>query len=149
MTLSNRGYIKRVATDTYRQQHRGGRGIIGMVTRETDAVRRMTIASTHQNLLFFTDRGRVFRLKCYQIPRETSRTAKGLPIVNLLSIDVKERVTAIITAPESVEDMFMVVRFSGRSSLNVEPTICFTLPLCRSIQGLNFMIQLAISLKTL
>ncbi|MGB2584422.1 MAG: DNA gyrase subunit A [Dehalococcoidia bacterium] len=109
VTLSNRGYIKRVATDVYRQQHRGGRGIVGMVTRETDAVRRMTIASTHQNLLFFTDRGRVFRLKCYEIPRETSRTAKGLPIVNLLSIDVKERVTAVITAPESVEDMFMVV----------------------------------------
>ena len=108
VTLSNRGYIKRVATDTYRQQHRGGRGIVGMVTRETDAVRRMLIASTHRNLLFFTDRGRVFRLKCYEIPRESSRTAKGIPIVNLLSIDVKERVTAVIIAPESVEDKFLV-----------------------------------------
>ncbi len=108
VTLSNRGYIKRVATDTYRQQHRGGRGIVGMVTRETDAVRRMLIASTHHNLLFFTDRGRVFRLRCYDIPRESSRTAKGIPIVNLLSIDVKERVTAVIIAPDSVEDKFLV-----------------------------------------
>ncbi|UCG82434.1 MAG: DNA gyrase subunit A, partial [Dehalococcoidia bacterium] len=109
VTLSRRGYIKRVATDTYRQQHRGGRGVVGMVTREMDDVWRMLIASTHQNLLFFTDRGRVFRLKCYEIPRETSRTAKGIPIVNLISIDTKERVTAVITAPESVQDKFMVV----------------------------------------
>jgi DNA gyrase subunit A len=109
VTLSKRGYIKRVATDTYRQQHRGGRGVVGMVTRETDDVRRMLIASTHQNLLFFTDRGRVFRLKCYQIPRESSRTAKGIPIVNLIAIDTKERVTAVITPPASVEDKFMIV----------------------------------------
>ncbi len=109
VTLSKRGYIKRVATDTYRQQHRGGKGVVGMVTREMDDVRRMLIASTHQNLLFFTDRGRVFRLKCYEIPRESSRTAKGIPIVNLISIDVKERVTAVITAPDSIEDKFMVV----------------------------------------
>ncbi len=108
VTLSNRGYIKRVATDTYRQQHRGGRGIVGMVTREADAVRRMLIASTHHNLLFFTDRGRVFRLKCYEIPRESSRTARGIPVVNLLSIDVKERVTAVITASELVQDRFLV-----------------------------------------
>ena len=109
VTLSKRGYIKRVATDTYRQQHRGGRGVVGMVTREMDDVRRMLIASTHQNLLFFTDRGRVFRLKCYQIPRESSRTAKGIPIVNLIAIETKERVTAVITAPASVEDKFMIV----------------------------------------
>jgi DNA gyrase subunit A len=109
VTLSKRGYIKRVATDVYRQQHRGGRGVVGMVTRETDYVRRMLIASTHQYLLFFTDRGRVFRLKCYAIPRETSRTAKGLPIVNLISIETKEQVTAVITMPESVEDKFLVV----------------------------------------
>ena len=109
VTLSKRGYIKRVATDTYRQQHRGGRGVMGMVTRETDYVRRMLIASTHEYLLFFTERGRVFRLKCYAIPRETSRTAKGLPIVNLISIEAKEQVTAVITMPESVEDKFMVV----------------------------------------
>lgn len=79
-----------------------------MVTREADAVRRMLIASTHRNVLFFTDRGRVFRLKCYEIPRESSRTARGIPVVNLLSIEVKERVTAVITAPESVEDKFLV-----------------------------------------
>jgi len=109
VTLSKRGYIKRVATDVYRQQHRGGRGVQGMVTRETDYVRRMLVASTHQHLLFFTDRGRVFRLKCYEIPRESSRTAKGIPIVNLISIETKEQVTALIAAPESVEDRFLVV----------------------------------------
>ncbi len=109
VTLSKRGYIKRVATDVYRQQHRGGRGVMGMVTRETDYVRRMLIASTHEYLLFFTERGRVFRLKCYAIPRETSRTAKGIPIVNLISIEAKEQVTAVITMPESVEDKFLIV----------------------------------------
>ncbi len=109
VTLSKRGYIKRVATDIYRQQHRGGRGVQGMVTREADYVRRMLVTSTHQHLLFFTDRGRVFRLKCYEIPRESSRTAKGIPIVNLISIDAKEQVTALIMAPESVEDKFLVL----------------------------------------
>jgi DNA gyrase subunit A len=139
VTLSNRGYIKRVATDVYRQQHRGGRGVVGMVTREADYVKRMLVASTHHYLLFFTDRGRVFRLKCYAIPRETSRTAKGIPIVNLLSIETKEQVTAMIIMPESVEDKFLVaatlkgevkktklsefrsVRSSGLIAMDLEP----------------------------
>jgi DNA gyrase subunit A len=139
VTLSKRGYIKRVATDTYRQQHRGGKGVVGMVTRETDYVRRMLVASTHQYLLFFTDRGRVFRLKCYEIPRESSRTAKGIPIVNLISIETKEQVTAVITTPDSVEGKFLIfatrkgevkksklsefasVRSSGLIAMDLEP----------------------------
>ena len=112
VTLSNRGYIKRVATDTYRQQHRGGKGIIGMETREADTVRQLLIASTHHNLLFFTDRGRVFVLKCYDIPRESSRTAKGIPIVNLLSMDPKERVTALIAVTAFSEDQFLIIATS-------------------------------------
>jgi DNA gyrase subunit A len=112
VTLSNRGYIKRVATDTYRQQHRGGRGIIGMETKEMDTVRQLLVASTHHNLLFFTDRGRVFQLKCYDIPRESSRTARGMPIVNLLSIDTKERVTAIVAITTFSEDKFLVIATS-------------------------------------
>jgi len=112
VTLSNRGYIKRVATDTYRQQHRGGRGIIGMETKEADTVRQLLIASTHHNLLFFTDRGRVFQLKCYDIPRESSRTARGMPIVNLISIDTKERVTAIVAITAFSEDKFLVIATS-------------------------------------
>ncbi|MBE0481282.1 MAG: DNA gyrase subunit A, partial [Dehalococcoidia bacterium] len=109
VTLSKRGYIKRVATDTYRQQHRGGRGIVGMSTRETDAVQQLLVANTHHNLLFFTDRGRVFRLRCYDIPRESSRQARGIPIVNLISIDVKERVTEVLAVPEFEADRFLVV----------------------------------------
>ncbi|HEY48473.1 MAG TPA: DNA gyrase subunit A [Dehalococcoidia bacterium] len=109
VTLSNRGYIKRVPTEIYRQQHRGGRGIVGMATRETDAVQRILVASTHHNLLFFTDRGRVFRLKCYDIPRESSRVAKGIPVVNLIAIDVKEKVTTVLTVPNYEENKFMVV----------------------------------------
>ncbi len=109
VTLSNRGYIKRVATDTYRQQHRGGRGIIGMETKEADTVRQLLVASTHHNLLFFTDRGRVFQLKCYDIPRESSRTARGMPIVNLISIEAKERVTAVVAITAFSEDKFLVI----------------------------------------
>lgn len=109
VTLSNRGYIKRVPTDTYRQQHRGGRGIVGMATREADDVQRLVVASTHHQMLFFTDRGRVFRLKCYDIPRESSRVAKGIPIVNLISADAKERVTDFICVPEFEKDKFLVV----------------------------------------
>ena len=112
VTLSNRGYIKRVATDVYRQQHRGGRGIIGMETKEADTVRQLLVASTHHNLLFFTDRGRVFQLKCYDIPRESSRTARGMPIVNLLSIDAKERVTAVVAIVAFSEDKFLVIATS-------------------------------------
>ena len=108
VTLSNRGYIKRVTTDTYRQQHRGGRGIIGMETRETDTVRQLLVASTHDNLLFFTDRGRVFQRKCYEIPRESSRTAKGMPIINLISMDTNERVTAVLAISEFSEDKFLI-----------------------------------------
>lgn len=108
VTLSNRGYIKRVPTDTYRQQHRGGRGIVGMATREADAVRQILVASTHHSLLFFTDRGRVFHLKCYDIPRESSRVAKGIPVVNLISVDVKEKVTEVLAVPSFTPNRFLV-----------------------------------------
>jgi len=108
VTLSKRGYIKRVATDAYRQQHRGGKGSVGMATREEDTVRQLVIASTHHNLLFFTDRGRVFRLKCYDIPRESSRMARGIPIVNLIAIDGKEKVTDVLVIPSFTEDRFLV-----------------------------------------
>jgi len=112
VTLSNRGYIKRVATDAYRQQHRGGKGIIGMETREADTVRQLLVTSTHHYLLFFSDRGRVYQLKCYDIPRESSRTAKGIPIVNLISMDAKERVTALVAVDVFSEDKFLVIATS-------------------------------------
>jgi len=109
VTLSNRGYIKRIPVDSYHVQRRGGKGIIGMVTRETDAVQQLLVANTLHSLLFFTDRGRVFRIKCHQLPSESSRTAKGMPIINLLPLDTKEQVTAVLTAPSFEEDKFLVL----------------------------------------
>ena len=100
VTLSARGYAKYLPTSTYRVQHRGGRGITGMVTREEDGVQHLLVADTHDTLLFFTNTGRVLPLKTYQIPKETSRTAKGQPLVNLLpSLSERERITTVL-APE-------------------------------------------------
>jgi DNA gyrase subunit A len=96
VTLSKRGFIKRIPSLTYKPQHRGGKGIIGMVTREADAVRLLTVADTHDSLLFFTNRGKVFSLKCHELPAESSRTAKGIAVINLVPIAVDERVTAMV-----------------------------------------------------
>ena len=96
VTLSHRGYIKRIPRDTYRVQHRGGRGVAGMETREADVVQHLIVADTHDTLLFFTNRGRVTPLKCYRIPSAISRTAKGIAISNLVSMDEQERITAFI-----------------------------------------------------
>ena len=95
VTLSARGYIKRVPLETYRRQRRGGRGVTGMVTREEDAVRRLVVADTHDQLLFFTDRGRVFPLRVHEVP-DAARTAKGIPLINVVDIAQGELVTAII-----------------------------------------------------
>ena len=107
VALSNRGYIKRVPVDTYRPQHRGGRGITGMITREADAVRRLLVADTHTSLLFFTDRGRVFQLKTHEVP-DVSRQARGLPLINLIDINQGELVTAVVAASSFDKD-FMVL----------------------------------------
>ena len=85
VTLTNFGYIKRLPKSTYRAQNRGGRGVSGMTTREEDFVRRLIIVNTHEEIMFFTNRGRVYSLKCYQIP-EAGRTARGIAIVNLLAL---------------------------------------------------------------
>jgi DNA gyrase subunit A len=100
VTLSNRGFVKRVASRSYRSQHRGGRGIIGMVTREADAVRLLVVADTHDHLLFFTNRGRVFYLKCHEIPGDSSRATKGTAVINLFSVADNERVTAMVALPD-------------------------------------------------
>ena len=99
ITMSKRGYIKRQSVDTYRTQRRGGRGVTGMTTREEDIVVSLFPASTHQYIMFFTNRGRVYRLKGYQIP-DSGRTAKGTAIVNLLALDEGEQVTATIPVQE-------------------------------------------------
>jgi DNA gyrase subunit A len=98
VTLSNRGYIKRVPTDVYRLQHRGGKGVRGMTIKEADSASVFILADTHDTLLFFTSKGRVFALKCYRIPQDTSRTAKGTPLVNLLPIDPGERMATAVKA---------------------------------------------------
>ena len=108
VTLTEKGYIKRLPSSTYRAQRRGGRGITGMATREDDTVRHLLVAHTHDGLLFFTDRGRVFQLKVYDLP-EVSRTAKGEHLINLISIEQRERVTAIVYVPKGVSRDFMIV----------------------------------------
>src|SRR5947199_4324251 len=108
VTLTEKGYIKRLASSTYRAQRRGGRGITGMATREDDTVRHLLVTHTHDALLFFTDRGRVFQLKVYDLP-EVSRTAKGEHLINLISIEQRERVTAIVYVPKGVSRDFMIV----------------------------------------
>ncbi len=94
--LTQGGYIKRVNPQSYRAQRRGGKGILGITPREEDAVGWFLSSSTHDNILFFTDRGRVFQAKAYEIP-ETSRTARGQAIVNILQLAAQERVTAVVT----------------------------------------------------
>ncbi len=110
VTISGRGYIKRQPIDTYRRQHRGGKGIIGHVTREEDAVEHLLVASTHDWALFFTNRGRVFSAKVHAIP-DASRQAKGLPIINMPGVQVEagEVPMATITLPEFAAGSYLVM----------------------------------------
>ena len=112
ITLTNGGYIKRMPTSTYSSQHRGGKGIKGMSTKEEDFVENITVASTHDNMLFFTNRGRMYRLKGYQIP-EASRQAKGSAIVNLLPVEKDEKVTAMIALREFEDDKYLLMCTRG------------------------------------
>src|SRR5690606_1869982 len=107
LTLTHNGYIKRLAANTYRSQKRGGRGVQGMGTNEDDFVEHLLFTSTHDTILFFTSKGKVFRAKGYEIP-EFGRQAKGLPIVNLLNIDKGEHVTAMIRVTEFKEDAYFI-----------------------------------------
>jgi DNA gyrase subunit A len=139
VTLSDRGFIKRVPSRAYTPQHRGGKGIIGMVTREEDAVRLMAVTDTHDNLLFFTNQGKVFCLKCYEIPPDSSRTAKGTAVVNLFPVADGEVVTAMVALADfkpgayllmatrcgeikkTAIDSFAAVRSSGLIAMDLEP----------------------------
>ena len=106
-TLTQAGYIKRMPTSAYRTQRRGGRGVNAMSTREEDFVRHVFTASTHDNILFFSNLGKVYKLKGYQIP-EAGRTAKGQNIVNLLEIENGEKITAMFAIREFSDDKYMV-----------------------------------------
>ncbi|NGP45191.1 DNA gyrase subunit A [Bacillaceae bacterium SIJ1] len=106
VTLTHNGYIKRLPLSTYKNQKRGGRGIQGMNTNENDFVQHLLTTSTHSTLLFFTNRGKVYKAKGYEIP-EFSRTAKGLPLINLLDIEKEEWVNAMIAVDDYVDDWFL------------------------------------------
>jgi DNA gyrase subunit A len=103
VTMTHFGYIKRISPDTYRAQHRGGRGVKGQATREEDFVESLFVTCTHAPILFFTNMGRVYKIKCYAIP-EAGRAAKGIPIVNLLQLQGGEKVTATIPLPWHLEE---------------------------------------------
>jgi DNA gyrase subunit A len=112
VTISDRGYMKRVPLETYRPQQRGGRGITGMVTRDEDAVRHLLVTDTHDAILLFTERGRVYSLRGYEVP-EGSRTARGVPVVNLVEMDAADRVTAVIGVADFSRDSLMLATAQG------------------------------------
>ena len=122
ITLTSKGYIKRVTTDTYRAQNRGGRGIKGITTNDDDYVERLLVTKTHTDLLFFTNFGKVYRIRGHQVP-EYSRQGKGLPVVNLLHFDKEEVVKSIISVDEyNEENSLLFVTTQGivkRVSLNL------------------------------
>ena len=112
VSLSEQGYIKRIPATTYQKQHRYGRGVMGMVTRDTDMVRHILVADTHDNLLLFTNRGKVYRIRCYDIPQDVSRTTKGTALANVLAIDPREQVTALVVAKDTSPGLFMIMSTS-------------------------------------
>ena len=108
ITLTHFGYIKRLPIDTYKSQRRGGKGIAGMATREEDFVKQIFTASTHDTILFFTNKGKLYKLKGYEVP-EAGRTAKGTAIVNLLSLDAGEKVSAVIPIQNFAEGKYLLM----------------------------------------
>lgn len=125
LTLTNFGYVKRQKMDTYHIQRRGGRGVSGMTRRDEDVATEMFVIGSHDYVMFFTNLGKVYRLKCYEIP-EGSRTSKGMNIANLLPIAQEERVTSMIRVPEFDEESYLVMVTCGgiikRTSLNAYNT---------------------------
>lgn len=107
VTLTHLGYLKRIPADTYKTQRRGGKGITGLTTRDNDFVKDLIMTSTHDYLMFFTNFGKVYKMKAYEIP-EATRTAKGLPAVNFLSLMQREKINAIIPLKEFADDRFLI-----------------------------------------
>ena len=109
VTLSQRGYIKRVPRETYRTQHRGGKGVKGMATREDDALLDMVVVDTHETLFFFSNRGRVYPLRAFQIAGDTSRVTRGIPLANLLPLSRGEQVQAMLSIQNPKEDYLLAL----------------------------------------
>lgn len=107
ITLTHLGYIKRVSADTYKTQKRGGKGVMGVTTRENDFVKNLIITSTHDYLMFFTNTGKAHKIKAYEIP-EAHRTAKGTPAINFLNLMQRERITAVIPIQDFSEDKYLI-----------------------------------------
>ena len=108
VTMTHEGYVKRVSSSVYRAQHRGGRGVSGMNVKDTDYTTQMFVVSTHQEIMFFTNLGRVYSLKCYQIP-EAGRQARGTAIINLLQIAGGEKVSTMLPMPKEAEQEYNLV----------------------------------------
>jgi len=109
VSISNRGYAKRLTVDSYRVQRRGGTGVRGMTTREMDVVQHLLIVDTHDHLLFFTNKGRVFHSKVYRMPQEATRAAKGTPLINLIPIAPEELVTAVVSIRDFNRDQYLMM----------------------------------------
>jgi len=109
VTFTNNGFIKRIPASTYRLQRRGGKGVTGMVTRGDDTVNHILVADTHDSLLFFTSTGKVYCLKCYEVPQDSSRMSKGIAVVNLLPIDLRDEVTVLLALASFPADKFLLM----------------------------------------
>ena len=116
VTLTHEGYVKRVSSSVYRAQHRGGRGVSGMNVKDTDYTTQMFVVSTHQEIMFFTNMGRVYSLKCYQIP-EAGRQARGTAIINLLHIVSGEKVSTMLPMPKETEEEHNLVMATRRGMI--------------------------------
>ena len=110
ITLSKGGYVKRILSSTYRAQHRGGKGVKGQrMTKDGDIVPYIQVADTHDTLLFFTDKGRVFSLRVFELSADQSRTSRGTPVANVINLGPSEKVTAMITVSSLLEDTYLVM----------------------------------------
>ncbi|MBT5021793.1 DNA gyrase subunit A [Candidatus Woesearchaeota archaeon] len=135
VTMSHSGYIKRLNVDTYKSQSRGGRGVIGSGTKDDDFLEHLFIASTHSTVLFFTDKGKVYWLKVYEIP-ESSRQAKGKAIINLLNLDNDENISAFIPVSQ-FDDSHFVVFSTKRGSVKKTELLDFSRPRKGGIRAIN------------
>jgi DNA gyrase subunit A len=120
VTITDRGYVKRLPHDTYKRQHRGGKGIIGMVTRDMDAVQHMITCNTLDSLLFFTNRGKVYVLRAHEIP-DAARQSKGLPLVNLVSLEPGELVTGLLSVRNFEKDGAYLVFATRQGKIKKTP----------------------------
>jgi DNA gyrase subunit A len=120
VSITDRGYVKRLPHDTYKRQHRGGRGIIGMVTRDMDAVQHMITCNTLDSLLFFTNKGKVYQLKAHELP-DSARQSKGLPLVNLVSLEPQEQVTGLIAVRDFQNDGAYLVLATRQGKIKKTP----------------------------